>query len=119
MNPFSFVNRRLRPALLVLLLANTCFAVPAPDPSTMETVRAEAARGEYELIGTVELWELSRDDSRDVLIVDTRQGWEYRAGHIAGAVSFPMEPTWLARLKSRRALRQLLGPDREKLLVFY
>jgi hypothetical protein len=30
-----------------------------------------------------------------------------------------MEPTWWERLKSRRALRKALGPDREKLLVFY
>ena len=87
--------------------------------SSMETVQAEAARGGYRLINTDELEELYADGKKDILLVDTRQGWEYRAGHIAGAVNFPMEPTWWGRLTSRRPLRKVLGPEREKLLVFY
>jgi rhodanese-related sulfurtransferase len=85
----------------------------------METVQDEAARGGYRLITTDELEELYAGGKKDLLLVDTRQGWEYRAGHIAGALSFPMEPTWWGRLTSRRPLRKLLGTDREKLLVFY
>ena len=83
----------------------------------METVKAEAERGRYRLITTDESEKLYSDSEKDLLLVDTRQGWEYRSGHIAGAVSFPMEPTWWGRLKSRRALRELLGTDKEKLLA--
>lgn len=105
--------------LLSALLLGASPAVPAlgAEPS-LESVQAEAERGGYLVITTRELWERYTDGS-DMLLVDTRQGWEYRTGHIAGAVSFPMEPTWWLRWKSRRALGRILGPDREKLLVFY
>jgi hypothetical protein len=108
------------PALLPAFLLGAALSVPAlsAEPS-LDDARAEAERGGYRLINTAELWERYSDDGIEMLLVDTRQGWEYRAGHIAGAVSYPMEPTWWSRWKSRRSLRGLLGPDREKLLVFY
>jgi len=51
--------------------------------------------------------------------VDTRQEWEYRTGHIRGAVNFPMEPTWLSRWRKKNALAQLLGADKNRTIVFY
>jgi hypothetical protein len=51
--------------------------------------------------------------------VDTRQEWEYRTGHMRGAVNFPLEPTWWGRFKARGALADLLGPDKSKFIVFY
>jgi len=51
--------------------------------------------------------------------VDTRQDWEYRSGHLEGAVNFPMEPTWWGRLRARRPLKKLLGPDQDRAIVFY
>ena len=53
--------------------------------------------------------------SQDTLpnfLVDTRQDWEYRTGHIHGAIHFPMEPTWWSRWRKADALKDLLGPDR-------
>jgi hypothetical protein len=107
-------------ALLPAFLLGAALSVPAlsAEPS-LEGARTEAERGGYRLMNTGELLERYSDDGVDMLLVDTRQGWEYRTGHIAGAVSFPMEPTWWSRWKSRRALRRLVGPDRDKLLVFY
>jgi len=120
MKPGSLVARGALPALLSLFLAVPVCAAPVSETgASMETVRAEAERGGYRLITTDELAELYAEEGKGLLLVDTRQGWEYRSGHIAGAVSFPMEPTLLGRLKSRRALRKVLGEDREKLLVFY
>jgi 3-mercaptopyruvate sulfurtransferase SseA len=116
----NLIVRGIFPAVLSILLVSAGLVVSASGSGpSMETVRAEAERGGYRLIATDELAELYVNGDKDLLIVDTRQGWEYRAGHIAGAVNFPMEPTWWERLKSRRALRKALGPDREKLLVFY
>jgi rhodanese-related sulfurtransferase len=51
--------------------------------------------------------------------VDTRQEWEYRTGHIKGAVNFSMEPTRWSRWRSAAALKAFLGPDRERTIVFY
>jgi rhodanese-related sulfurtransferase len=52
-------------------------------------------------------------------LVDTRQEWEYRTGHIKGALNFPMEPTWWARWRKAGDLRALLGPEKERGIVFY
>ena len=43
-----------------------------------EDVLIEAEQGGYRLIDTSRLWELYQKKSDDVLIVDTRQEWEYR-----------------------------------------
>jgi rhodanese-related sulfurtransferase len=51
--------------------------------------------------------------------VDTRQEWEYRTGHIKGAVNFPMEPTWLSRWQKKGDLAALLGTDKGQPIVFY
>ena len=54
-----------------------------------------------------------------MLLVDTRQDWEYRTGHIQGAVNFSMEPTAWARWRSQGPLAKFLGPDRDRTMVFY
>ena len=87
--------------------------------ATMDDVRAEAARGGYRLISTEELAKLYRQPPANLLIVDTRQDWEYRSGHIKGAVDFPMEPGWWARWRAQKRLAALLGPDKDRLVVFY
>ena len=80
----------------ILMLA---YAARKPEPSqaTLETVQAEARSGGYRLITTEELWGWFQSKANDLLIVDTRQDWEYRTSHIRGAVNFPMEPTWWLR----------------------
>ncbi len=87
--------------------------------ATREDVIAEARRGGYGLIDTQRLWGLYQKRFDDILIVDTRQQWEYRTGHIKGAVNFPMEPTWWARWRKQGALAEFLGPDRKRTIVFY
>jgi 3-mercaptopyruvate sulfurtransferase SseA len=84
-----------------------------------EDVRAEAKEGDYQLIGTSGLNDLYEADPGGILIVDTRQEWEFGTGHIKGAINFPMEPTWWSRLRSRAALEKALGPDRNRTVVFY
>jgi 3-mercaptopyruvate sulfurtransferase SseA len=102
----------------ILMLA---YAARKPDPlqATVEKVRSEARSGDYRLITTEELWGWLQADSNDILLVDTRQEWEYRTGHIRGAVNFPMEPTWLSRWRNKGALTQLIGPDKNRTIVFY
>lgn len=80
---------------------------------------AEARRGGYRLINTDELWARYKVNPQTVFLVDTRQEWEYRTGHIKGALNFPMEPTWLSRWRKKSALKTLLGPDKNRLIIFY
>ena len=91
----------------------------APKDATWEDVVAEARAGGYRLIRTDELQERYQSKPDAMLLVDTRQEWEYRSGHITGAVNFPMEPTWLSRWRKRGELEQLLGDDRDRFIVFY
>jgi hypothetical protein len=92
--------------------------VIAPE-ATMAEVRAEAARGGYRLMNTEELAAVYRQHPGTVLLVDTRQDWEYRSGHIQGAVNFPLEPTWWSRWRSQSRLAAALGPEKNRLVVFY
>jgi hypothetical protein len=93
--------------------------VITPKAATLTDVLAEARQGGYRIIDTDELWERYRKDPETMLLVDTRQEWEYRTGHIKGAVNFPIEPTWLSRWRNKGALEQFLGPDKKRLIVFY
>ena len=84
-----------------------------------EALALKAEKGGYQLIDLNGLWELYQTNRSNLLLVDTRQEWEYDAGFIKGAVNFPIEPTWFARLTQRGELEQFLGPDKKKNLVFY
>jgi predicted sulfurtransferase len=111
------------PALAAVLI--TVFAVwytqrpAAPRQAGWDDVIAEAKAGGYTIISTEELADRSRKKSSDLLMVDTRQDWEYRTGHIEGALNFSMEPTRWARWRKANDLERFLGPDKEKPIVFY
>jgi predicted sulfurtransferase len=117
-------RKALLSALMALVIAGvglwfTHRPLPPPHEATQEEVRGEAARGDYHLITTEELARVYREAPQNLLLVDTRQDWEYRTGHIRGAVNFPMEPTWWARWRAQGPLTALLEPHRNKAVVFY
>jgi hypothetical protein len=91
----------------------------APREATWEDVLAEAKSGGYRIITTEELGAAYSSNPDGFLLVDTRQDWEYRTGHIQGAVNFPMEPTGWSRWRKADALKDLLGPDPDRMVVFY
>jgi 3-mercaptopyruvate sulfurtransferase SseA len=90
-----------------------------PGQATWDDVIAEAKAGGYAIISTEELADRYREEASDLLLVDTRQEWEYRTGHIAGALNFPMEPTWWARWQKSDDLEEFLGSNKDRSLVFY
>lgn len=90
-----------------------------PKKHTLEDVAAEAEKGGYKLISTEDLWDLFSRNPDRLLVVDTRQEWEYRTGHIKGAVNFPMEPTRLSAWQKKGALKAFLGADKDRTIVFY
>ncbi len=90
-----------------------------PKQATWDDVLAEGKNGNYQIIKTEDLANLYQKDASTLLLVDTRQEWEYRTGHLKGAVNFPMEPTAWARWRKASALETFLGPDKNRALVFY
>jgi len=109
-------------SIIIILAAGVFFSqqcIAQPQVASNADVQAEAQRGGYQLINMGELWQLYQQANDNLLLVDTRQEWEYHAGYIQGAAFFSMEPTWLARMTRRGALEQFLGPDKTKTLVFY
>ncbi|MCF8128706.1 MAG: rhodanese-like domain-containing protein [Deltaproteobacteria bacterium] len=90
-----------------------------PKKATHEDVIAEAKDGGYQLIDAKQLQEVYDQNPKGFLLSDTRQEWEYRSGHIKGALNFPMEPTWFSRWRKKDALQKLLGPDKNRFIVFY
>jgi 3-mercaptopyruvate sulfurtransferase SseA len=108
--------------LAVVLTLGALWYVHRPVISrepTLEEVKAQARSGGYHLISTDELAALRQQDAQQVLLVDTRQPWEYRTGHIPGARNFSIEPTWWSRWRSQQPLARFLGPDRDRPIVFY
>lgn len=90
-----------------------------PREPTWEDVVAEASDGGYRLINTDELKKRYEENPQSILLVDTRQEWEFAMGHIAGAVNFPVEPTAWSRWWKRGELASLLGSDMNRFIVFY
>lgn len=90
-----------------------------PKESTWDDVVAEAEKGGYRLISTSDLWKRYSENKNNLLLVDTRQEWEYRTGHIKGGVNFPMESTWFSRWWKKGDLGSFLGENKELTIVFY
>lgn len=117
------MSKRIVLAVLLLVIATgsalwlTSRAV-TPREASWDDVLVQAQRGGYGVVTTDELWELYQRDP-DLLLVDTRQDWEFASGHMGGAVVFPMEPTWWARWSKKDDLRAVLGEDKKRTIVFY
>ena len=90
-----------------------------PKTATWNDILTAAKNGGYRIMGTDALWDRYAKEPETMLIVDTRQEWEYRTGHIKGALNFPIEPTWLSRWRNKGALEKFLGPDKNRFIVFY
>ena len=93
--------------------------VVPPKEATWDDVRAEARQAGYQLITTDELSRQYTAKPESLLLVDTRQEWEYRTGHIKKAVNFRMEPTRWSRWREKSSLEAFLGPDKNRVIVFY
>ena len=107
-------------AVSITVLALWYAHLPVPIvASNMGQVELEAENGGYRLIDVETLSKLYKSNRENILLVDTRQEWENRAGHISGSVNFPMQPTWWARWQRKGDLKAFLGPDKEKSIVFY
>jgi hypothetical protein len=119
------MKQKISLSLALLAVLITIFFVwygqrpAASKQATWDDVVAEADAGGYRTITTEALAEIYDPSGSDPMLIDTRQEWEYRTGHIEGALNFSMEPTWWARWQASDELATFLGPDKERTLVFY
>jgi hypothetical protein len=117
-------KRNLLLTLMALIIGGTILYVqhrplPAPVNATMADAQKEAERGGYRLITTEELASRYQQEPHSFLLVDTRQDWEFMSGYIQGALNFPIEPTWWGRWRAEKPLAALLGPDKNRSVIFY
>lgn len=117
-NVHKFIIALLAVAVTMGVIWQKNRVVP-PKEATWDDVKSEAIKGGYQLITTDELFRQYKENPKSLLLIDTRQEWEYRTGHIKNAVNFPMEPTWLSRWRNRGTLKKFLGSDKNRLIVFY
>ena len=116
------MKRAFIAAAAMLITVGTLWYTNQPVPPrdvSWDDVLEESRQGNYQIISTNELWNLYKSDPESLLLIDTRQEWEYRTGHIKTAINFPMEPTWLSRWRKKSALGTVLEADKNRLIVFY
>ncbi|MBC7358208.1 MAG: rhodanese-like domain-containing protein [Desulfacinum sp.] len=85
------------------------------------TFHREVERGGYQVVTTEELKQWM-DQGREMLIVDTMPyEASYKKQHIPGAVQmeFPIPEMESLDPAQRDALTELLGPEKDRLIVFY
>ena len=112
-------------AIFVIGFAGTCLAASGTKELDIEksavTFAREVERGGYKIVTTQELksW---IDQKKDMLIVDT-QPYEasFKKQHYPGAVNFELPRPEMTKLddKTKSALENLLGPDKNRVIVFY
>lgn len=79
-----------------------------------------ALAGGYDLITLQELRTLMQS-GKEFVLLDVRPDYEYTEGHIPGARNFEFHLGHRSGLEPERAeaLKALLGPDRDRLIVTY
>lgn len=81
----------------------------------------EVQRGDYQIITTEELKKWI-DEKKNILVVDTMPYEDsYKKEHVPGAVQFEFPIPELTTLddKTKSAFIKLLGPDKNRTIVFY
>ena len=117
-------NKRLLvyPVILILAMGSpTAVAATIQDqPAWLQQAKDEAKQDGYELISTLEL-EALYESGKDFVIIDVRPEYEYRDGHLFNAKSLEFDLGDKLDLKPEKqaALISLLGPDKQRLIVFY
>lgn len=111
-------------ALCLVGLSTTAFAWGSEELDTEKIAvkfAKEVQRGGYELVATEELLKWVAE-KKPMLLIDTMPAADsYDKAHIVGAVNFELPIPEMAEMAEaqKAALEKLLGPDKERVLVFY
>jgi predicted sulfurtransferase len=117
------VTRAKVPFVLLgcLVLAGTAHATNEPQTQALAQVQEEARKGNYRLIAPETIKAQFLKNPASLLLVDTRQEWEYQREYIQGAVNLPVTLSWWTQYSpwARSEMKKLLGPDKKRGVVFY
>lgn len=117
--------KRIMQISFLFFLFMSCAAQSQAESQNADRVRGqivdEAKKGGYQLITPEELKKEYLKDSSAFLLVDTRQEWSYQMQHIQGALHIDFAPIWWNQYSpmTRSEIKKLLGPDKNKKVVFY
>ena len=108
------------PVILVLVLGLLTSAGSREEPSWLQQARDEAKNDGTELISVPELKALY-ESGKEFTIIDVRPEYEYRDGHLpqAKGLEFDLGDKLELKPEKQEALIRLLGPDKQRLIVFY
>ena len=110
------------PVILILVMGTLTAAAPdsREQPAWLQQARDEAKQDGYELISAPELKALY-ESGKDFSIIDVRPEYEYRDGHLsnAGSLEFDLGDKLELKPEKQAALINLLGPDKQRTIVFY
>lgn len=106
---------------LAIVSSSTAGAKELDTEKNAVTFAREVERGGYKIVTTQELksW---IDQKKDVLIVDTQPyDASFKKQHYPGAVNFELPRPEMTKLddKTKAALENLLGRDKNRIIVFY
>lgn len=111
--------------VVLLLVAGAVFGTPpsmAADktPTWWADAVRDGERGGYRVITLEELAALSKTNA-DLLLIDARPAYEFRAGHIPGSINMEFHPGDKVQFpaEKRKQLKKLIGPDKDRPVVFY
>lgn len=107
-------------AAAVILAATPFIAVAAETPIWWADAVRESERNGYRVINLEELAALSQTEE-NLLLIDARPSYEYRAGHIPGAINMEFHPGDKLQFprEKRDRLKKLIGQDKDRPVVFY
>lgn len=115
---------KMTSSVAYLLLA-LCFFLAAPclasdDEVWMASAKREAERDGYKLIDTKGLAKLI-DSGAEVLIIDARADYEFKAGHIPRSTNLEFDLGDKVGLSDEKktVYKELLGSDKKRKLVLY
>ena len=123
-NPAEAGWRRLEGVLSLLVLAALVamplIVVAAEKPTWWAEAVREGEHEGYRVITLEELAALSQAED-DLLLIDARPAYEYRAGYIPGAVNMEFHPGDKLQFtpEKRDHLKKLIGPDKGRPVVIY
>jgi hypothetical protein len=117
--------KRIMYIYFMFFLSMSCVAQAQSESQNADRVRGqilnEARKGGYQLITPEELKKKYLKDSTAFSLVDTRQEWSYQMQHIQGALHIDFAPTRWNQYSpiTRSEMKKLLGPDKNKKVIFY
>ena len=121
--PLPVRTRSVLTFLLISLFAFSGRGHGATDPQAqvLAQVQEEARKGNYQLIAPETIKAQFLKDPSSLFLVDTRQEWEYQREYIQDAVNLPVTPSWWTQYSpwARSEMKKLLGPEKERHVVFY